>query len=211
MPDLLTQDGGEVANPSHAEVLAGAAPRLPSPSRQPVAPWITVSLADLAGLGLLVALQEEWTLFAAAGLHLAALLPIALMRTLSPSERVLALSFVFALPIFGALLAVLALEHGEGELASDLAQAPPIAGDAPAVDFGRLAAALPSCEALMAGTVEERRAIIATLVRRGDVDAVALLRWALGASDPDLAVDAALAVEEVAASFDDRLAGCRAA
>ena len=61
----------------------------------------------------------------------------------------------------------------------------------------------------MAGTVEERRAIIATLVRRGDADAVALLRWALGASDPDLAVDAALALEEMTASFDARLAACR--
>ena len=76
-------------------------------------------------------------------------------------------------------------------------------------DFGRLAAALPSCEALSAGTVEERRAIIATLVRRADADAVALLRWALGASDPDLAVDAALALEELTASFDARLAACR--
>ena len=63
----------------------------------------------------------------------------------------------------------------------------------------------------MAGTVEERRAIIATLVRRGDADAVALLRWALGASDPDLAVDAALALEEMTASFDARLAACREA
>jgi hypothetical protein len=61
----------------------------------------------------------------------------------------------------------------------------------------------------MAGSVEERRAIIATLVRRGDADAVALLRWALGASDADLAVDAALALEEMTASFDARLAACR--
>jgi hypothetical protein len=81
--------------------------------------------------------------------------------------------------------------------------------DVAGADFGRLAVALPSCEALMAGTVEERRAIIATLVRRGDADAVAMLRWALGASDPDLAVDAALALEEMTASFDVRLAACR--
>ena len=38
---------------------------------------------------------------------------------------------------------------------------------------------------------------------------MALLRWALGASDPDLAVDAALALEEMTASFDARLAACR--
>ena len=114
---------------------------------------------------------------------------------------------MFAFPVLGAPLAVLALEHGNGDLVSDLAQAPTAPPDAAAADFGRLAVALPSCEALMAGTVEERRAIIATLVRRGDADAVALLRWALGASDPDLAVDAALALEEMTASFDAQPGG----
>jgi hypothetical protein len=177
--------------------------------RPAVTPWIAASIADLIGLALIVAIQEPWTLFAGAGFHLAAILPFAFLKALSPSERVLGLALVFALPVFGALLAVLALEHGNGDLVSDLAQAPSVAVDAPGGDFGRLAAALPSCEALMAGTVEERRAIIATLVRRGDADAVALLRWALGASDPDLAVDAALALEEMTASFDARLAACR--
>src|SRR3982751_6550305 len=175
--------------------------------RPPVAPWIAASTADLVGLALIIAIQEPWTLFAAAGLHLAAMLPLALLKALSPSERILGLALVFALPVFGALLAVLALEHGDGDLVSDLAQPPSLAVDAPGGDFGRLAAALPSCEALMAGTMEERRAIIATLVRRSDADAVALLRWALGASDPDLAVDAALALEEMTASFDARLGG----
>ena len=179
--------------------------------RHYVAPWIAASLADLVGLGLLIGVQEPWTLAAAGGCHAAALLPIAFLRRLSGSEKSLALSFVFAMPIFGALMAVLALEHGDGDgnLISDLALAPPLASEAVAGDFGRLAAALPSCEALSAGTVEERRAIIATLVRRADADAVALLRWALGASDPDLAVDAALALEELTASFDARLAACR--
>ena len=182
-----------------------------STGRHYVVPWIAASLADLVGLGLLIGVQEPWTLAAAGGCHAAALLPIAFLRRLSGSEKSLALSFVFAMPIFGALMAVLALEHGDGDgnLISDLALAPPLASEAVAGDFGRLAAALPSCEALSAGTVEERRAIIATLVRRADADAVALLRWALGASDPDLAVDAALALEELTASFDARLAACR--
>jgi hypothetical protein len=176
---------------------------------QPAAPWIAASMADLVGLTAVVVVQEPWTLWLAAGCHLAALLPIALLRALSPSEMILALAFVSALPVVGALLAVLALEHGDGELISDLMQSAPPATEIAGTDFGRLAVALPSCEALSAGTVEERRAIIATLVRRGDAEAVALLRWALGASDPDLAVDAALALEEMTASFDARLAACR--
>jgi hypothetical protein len=179
------------------------------PQRPSIAPWIAASLIDLVAVALLVGVQEAWTLLAAAALHVSALLPIVFLRALSRSEKALAVALVLALPLFGGLLAVLALEHGNGDLISDLAQAPPLAAETAGADFGRLAAALPSCEALSAGTVEERRAIIATLVRQSDAEAVALLRWALGAADPDLAVDAALALEEMTASFDARLAACR--
>jgi len=182
-----------------------------SPPRPSLAPWIASTLADLVGVGLLIGVQEPWTLPAAAACHLMALVPIVFMRALGSSERTLALSLVLALPLAGPLLAVLALEHGEGDLTTDLLQAPSPAAEGAGADFARLAAALPSCEALTAGTPEERRAIIATLVRHGDAEAVALLRWALGASDPDLAVDAALALEEMTASFDARLAACREA
>ena len=177
--------------------------------RRPTVPWIAASMADVIGLTAVVVVQEPWTLWLAAACHLAALLPIALLRALSSSEMTLALAFVTALPVVGALLAVLALEHGDGDLASDLALSALPPQETAGADFGRLAVALPSCEALSAGTIEERRAIIATLVRHGDAEAVALLRWALGASDPDLAVDAALALEEMTASFDARLAACR--
>jgi hypothetical protein len=182
-----------------------------SERRPAVAPFIAATVVDLVSVGLLVGVRAPWTLPVAGALHVVALLPIALLGALSGSERTLALSFALTLPVAGALLARLALEHGNGDLTSDLAQAPASAGEAAAGDFGRLAAALPSCEALTSGTVEERRAIIATLVRHGDADAVALLRWALGAADPDLAVDAALALEEMTASFDARLAACREA
>jgi hypothetical protein len=208
--DLQDGDGQPALEPATVDPAMGGMAVAPArPQRLTVAPWIAACLVDLVGLALIAGVQEVWTLFAAAGLHLLAVVPVAFIRALGPSEKALAAAFVFGLPIFGALLAVLALEPGDGELISDLAQAPPTATEPVGADFGRLAAALPSCEALTAGTVEERRAIIATLVRRGDADAVALLRWALGASDADLAVDAALALEEMTASFDTRLATCR--
>jgi hypothetical protein len=47
------------------------------------------------------------------------------------------------------------------------------------------------------------------LTRRADADAVALLRWALGSADAELAVDAAVAMEEMASSFEARLAEAR--
>ena len=78
-------------------------------------------------------------------------------------------------------------------------------------ELRRLGEALPCCEALISGSQEERRAIIATLTRRADADAVALLRWALGAPDPELAVEAALAIEEMTAAFEARLAESAAA
>src|SRR4029078_5856612 len=43
-----------------------------------------------------------------------------------------------------------------------------------------------------------------------DADAVALLRWALGAPDPELAIDAALAIEEMTSAFEVQLREGRA-
>ena len=180
-------------------------------SRHYVAPWIAASLADLVGLGLLVGVQEPWTLAAAGGLSRGGL---AADRVPPPAQRQRKVAGAF-IRVRDAHLR--RADGGAGARArgrrrqSDLRPCARAAARERAVagDFGRLAAALPSCEALSAGTVEERRAIIATLVRRADADAVALLRWALGASDPDLAVDAALALEELTASFDARLAACR--
>jgi len=57
--------------------------------------------------------------------------------------------------------------------------------------------------------VEERRAILATLTRRADAEALAILRWALGAPDPELAIEAALALEDVSATFEARLEAAR--
>ncbi|HVZ89999.1 MAG TPA: hypothetical protein VHG72_23765, partial [Polyangia bacterium] len=114
-------------------------------------------------------------------------------------------------PVAGAGLAALALgTAGRGEvLEADPAAAAAAGEPLRAEELRRLGEALPCCEALLAGGVDERRAIIATLTRRADVDAVALLRWALGAADPDLAVEAALAIEEMTASCEARLAAYR--
>jgi hypothetical protein len=97
---------------------------------------------------------------------------------------------------------------------SEMLETPPEEDDIPdrlrTDELRRLGEALPCCEALLSGDVDERRAIISTLTRRADADAVALLRWALGAPDPDLAVEAALALEEITSSFESRLAAHRA-
>jgi hypothetical protein len=177
----------------------------------PLAPWVMATLADLGAVVLLMGRASPVTGAAAAALHLAALAPILLARTLTSSERTLGAAFVFAMPVAGAALAVLSLgTAGRGEvLEADPSAAAGAAEPLRAEELRRLGEALPCCEALLAGGVDERRAIIATLTRRADVDAVALLRWALGAADPDLAVEAALAIEEMTASCEARLAAYR--
>ena len=140
-----------------------------------------------------------------------AVIPILLWRSLTNSERWVGAAFTFAIPVAGAALAMIALgTAGRGEVVeADPDAAPPEVEPLRAEELRRLGEALPCCEALLTGSIDERRAIIATLTRRADADAVALLRWALGAADPDLAVEAALALEEMTSSFETRLAQLR--
>ncbi len=179
----------------------------------PIAPWVIATLLDVAAVALLIARASSFGPVGAAGLHLAALVPIAAWPALVPSERVLGSAFTFSIPLAGGLLALIALGTvGRGEvLEADPEAAAPELEPLRAEELRRLGEALPCCEALLAGTIDERRAIIATLTRRADADAVALLRWALGASDPDLAVEAALALEEMTSSFEARMAQLRKA
>jgi hypothetical protein len=177
-----------------------------------VAPFVAAAALDVAALAVLLTHATARPLLVAGALHLGALLPLVATPLLTASERVLAAAFAFALPVVGAPLAALALGT-EGESALE-PPPPPLPGtvEPPRVDeLRQLGEALPCCEALLSASAEERRAIIATLTRRADADAVALLRWALGAADADLAVDAAVAMEEMAASFEARLAEARAA
>ena len=74
-----------------------------------------------------------------------------------------------------------------------------------------MAEGLSCCEALLVADADERRAILSTLSRRPDRNAIDLLRWALASPHPDLAVEAALALEDIGATFDATLAAQRAA
>ncbi len=179
----------------------------------PIAPWILALALDLAAVALIALRPLHGGALVAGGLHVAAVIPILLWRSLTNSERWLGAGFAFAIPVAGAVLAAIALgTAGRGEVVeADPDAAAPDVEPLRAEELRRLGEALPCCEALLTGSIDERRAIIATLTRRADADAVALLRWALGAADPDLAVEAALALEEMTASFETRLAQLRKA
>lgn len=179
----------------------------------PVAPWVLASVLDLAAVALVVLRPLHGGALIAGGLHVVAVIPILVWGSLANSERWLGAAFAFAIPIAGAPLAAIALgTTGRGEVVeADPDAAAPEVEPLRAEELRRLGEALPCCEALLTGSIDERRAIIATLTRRADADAVALLRWALGAADPDLAVEAALALEEMTASFEARMALLRQA
>ena len=173
----------------------------------PLGPWLSAVLLDLLAVLLLFSHAPTSVLLLTALLHLAALVPSALAPALPRSERLLGAAYAFAIPVFGAPLAAISLgTAGHSELVEADPTALPAAAEAPrAEELRSLGEALPTCEALLAGSSDERRAIIATLALRADAGAVALLRWALGAANPDLAVESALAIEEMTASFEARM------
>ncbi len=206
--DIPQLDGATGAARTGARTIDVAVLR---PRPLPIAPWIIAAVLDLVAVALIIRRPMHGAVAAAGALHLLSVLPILFWRSLAGSERTLGAAFALAIPVAGSPLAAVALgTAGRGEVVeADPDAAPAEVEPLRAEELRRLGEALPCCEALLAGSVEERRAIIATLTRRADADAVALLRWALGAADPELAVEAALALEEMTASFEARLAELR--
>lgn len=157
------------------------------------APW---SLASARGLG-------------AAALHLTAVLLLAALPGPPRTRRWLCAASLLAVPGAGAgvALAVLFTEgRGSADPLTFLREArrelPSRPGRVP-----QPAIPLSPCDALGAGDLEKRRAALTALARRSDPEAVTILRWAAAGSDPDLAVSAALALDEISERAEHRLAG----
>ena len=143
---------------------------------------------------------------AALALHLAAVfVAVRLGGRIGASRRWLAGALVFALPLVGAGLAAVALVTRPR---SGLMAAIPVGYIEPpmldATCFHKIAEALSPCEVLSAPGNEEGSATLAALTRRGDRESVRLLRWLIIAN-PNMAVDAALALEELSVRFDSGL------
>ncbi|HUD73126.1 MAG TPA: hypothetical protein VMQ62_14295 [Dongiaceae bacterium] len=134
----------------------------------------------------------------AAGLHLAAAWLLASWPGRNDGRRLLGAATVLAIPCIGAVIAAAVLStRGEGTAGSGL-------------DFGRVDRSsparpavtrsedlIPTCDALLDGDEERRRAALAGLTRRADPEGMLLLRWAARGDDPDLALLAALALDEI--------------
>ena len=69
----------------------------------------------------------------------------------------------------------------------------------------RLGTALSPCDALDCGDEEQRRAALSALSRREDSEAIALLRRTAAGRDPDLALPAALVLDEIGERAERRV------
>lgn len=123
-----------------------------------------------------------------------------------PERRDLAAVLSITLPVVGPL-ATAWIDGIEGTGGADLLadrETPkmPVNGSAIAQ---RLTSSLPPCEAILSTDVDARRATIARLAERAEADDIAILRWARNVDDPEVAVEAALALEEIGQRFDDAL------
>ena len=182
-------------------------------ARLPVAALAISVGIDLAALAVAVAgSHRPLSFLAAAGLHAAAVAVVLLLAAdrLAGSRRTLVAAMIFTLPVVGVGLSLLSLGTEPG---GDLAEPAPPAPEEPKLpDIRRVrsvAGALPACEILMVAPLDERRATLAALARRGDANAVALLRW-LVSTGSEMAVEAALALDELGTAFEADLARRRA-
>ncbi len=137
-----------------------------------------------------------------------------LIAAIAPRERrVLGAALVAVLPVVGPLAAAWAIGARGRGTAEDLLHDP---GEQPKrVDGGQLARkltrALPTCDALVSTDIDLRRATIARLANRATADDLQVLRWARTRQDPDLAVEIALALEDIDQRFERDLRAARQA
>jgi hypothetical protein len=167
---------------------------------------------DLAAAVVVVAGQlTPRSLLLGLVLHLASCASLALVRELPASRRWLLVSFGLTLPVVGAPIALLSLFGGgdRTELSDSIKEEPEPEAAPETALIRDVADGLPAPDALLVAGVEERRARLWALGRRGDAESIALLRWALTAGPNDLGLEAALALEDLSIEFGKKLKGLR--
>ena len=190
-------------------VLAVPGSRTDHPGRLPGAvPLAGAALLDAAAAAMLMGVASlPPMLYAAiaAALHGAAVLLLASRPVAEPSRRWLCIAALLAIPGAGVGIAIVLFgTKARGTVVQGRRR-----GAAPCRAFGVSAAlglrdALSPCEALYCGDAEQRGAAVAALVRRDDPETVVLLRRAAAHPDPDLALIAALALDEISERAERR-------
>jgi hypothetical protein len=145
-------------------------------------------------------------------LHLLAVGVVCVGAKVSSSRRLFMTALALTLPLVGTLIAALVMgTEGRGEIAQFFTAEKPSPRAITAEDVRRLTDRLPPCEALLSANRDERGATFAMLTRQADASAIRILRWAVSGPDPDLAVEAALALEDLSTQFERRVVDSREA
>jgi len=136
---------------------------------------------------------------AAAALHATAVvLLLSGMPCARPSRRWLCAAAVLAVPCVGAAVAAAAIfTSGRGTTTAGRRRKARRRPELTVAAMERVRDSLSLYDALDCGDDDQRRAALSALSRRGDREAIALLRRAASGRDPDLALSAALALDEI--------------
>lgn len=174
--------------------------------RRPFAMIGAAGAIEIGALLLLGAQPHAWALLPSGVLHITAAFVVLRLPGAEPTRRLLAAAMMFTLPLIGIAMAVLVVRlrgRGGREL---LARDEPVQRSESGAELARrLTTGGPACESLLADA-ETRRAAVASLQRDADARAITLLRWALAHPDADLALEAALALEDLSARYAERSA-----
>jgi len=159
---------------------------------------------DVLAVGTLVlGGVAPWSCLVAAALHLLACGAAGFPTRHGRSERALMAALTFTLPVLGAPIAMIALgTRRRGEVGQVPAREAPEAPSLTVADVRRLKEGLSAGESLMSGSPDERSATVGMLTRYPDAEAIALLHRALAVGGADVAVEAALALEELSAQLE---------
>ena len=184
-------------------VLAWAGPGLLATGLDALALWALVAWRNHPSILPIVAAS-----------HVLAILVAGFPAGAPGSQRAFMAAFTLALPLIGTGIAVLTIKtRGRGTIVQNADQK--VADSDPKLptmaDIHRLTHALPACEALLTGTPDERSATVAMLARYPDAAAIALLRRAVARGESDVAVEAALTLEDLGARLDAHAAAARRA
>jgi hypothetical protein len=176
---------------------------------------LAAASADAVAAGLLLVgtpLATPLEGAAVAVLHGAAILLVSGSARALPSRQWLCVAATLTVPFLGAAVAAAAvLTRGRAASASGRKRR---AHPRPALRMAaiqRIGSSLSPCDALTCGNGEQRRAALVALSLRADSESIALLRRAASGSDPDLALSAALVLDEISERAERRLEAAAAA
>lgn len=142
--------------------------------------------------------------------HLA-LVATVVRRMPAGSRRQLAATWMLALPGIGLPIAFLTMRtRGNGDMGEFQRSAPVSREQLPSQHVRAVAGHVPICERLSSGVPRTRRSALTALAARRDADAVTILRWAVRQPDGELALDAALTLDELVDSYEARRVETRA-